>query len=133
MDRTITPGMAFVLLLLYRHGEVHQGAPGHVLTLIREATRVGAEFKSAGWEILTVWGLIGPRTHAKHPGKKGFFVVTDLGKAFVLRKEKVHSTVLLYAGKRLGVDKESPLVGVDDILGDYAYEDLIVGRIAALP
>jgi hypothetical protein len=129
----MTPGMVFVLLLVHRASLSKAGVSLHVPTLIREAEKVGAVFRPAGWQNLRFWGLLVPKPHPKH-GHVGYFALTPAGCSFAQNQAKVKKSLLVYEGKRLGLDPESAEVGVEDVLaGAFSYADLFAGRIGLLP
>lgn len=133
VPKDLTPGMGFVLMLIHRASEARPTVPVHVPTLLKQAETLGAVFRPAGWQTLTYWGLISVKTHPKDR-RAGHYVATDLGHAFARKEVKVRRSLLVYQGKRLGLDVESPEVGIEGVLGtEYVYEDLKIGRIGVLP
>lgn len=132
-ERELTPDLGFILILLHRACmDTHY--PIHLQTLFRDTEKLGAKFSTSNWMLLFQWKLIVGKAHPRKPTEKGHYRLTQLGLDFVLNKTKVAKTFLLYEGKFLGPAPDAEQVSVVDILGKtYVYEDLMQGKIGALP
>lgn len=68
---------------------------------------------------LAYWGLAVPVKNEESARKRGWWVITDLGKAFIENREKVSRVVVMYRNKVKRF--EGPEVSASDISEGYLY------------
>ncbi len=135
LEKDLSPLMAYVLILMYRHFE---DTPDwlHVSKYLENMAAVGNEVHGGEWSKLKYWKLI-----EEHPPVKksvlsnkpvvdmaGHYRITERGQKFVRCEIKVPSKILLYAGHFMGFGPKE--VTIKDCLGKvYRYEDLMAGNL----
>lgn len=123
--RRLNAGMARVLV---RMVEVHARAPAELWIHIH-AIFGGFGQKHRDWPLLRLWGLVEPRT--KRTGTenaRGFWRVTELGRAFVAGRTRAPTWVFVFDGEKTGSSDE--VLTIREALGhrfDYAE---LMARIA---
>jgi hypothetical protein len=127
-EREITPGMAYVAILLHRHFLEDSGWL-HVASYLKNLVVLGSEVKGGDWSKLQLWDLIEEKPEEKGKVyKPGFYRMTERGHQFVKGEIKIHTVALLYNGKLLGFGKGETTI--QKRLGkDYNYEDLMSGKL----
>lgn len=120
--RPLYATMARMLILFYK-------IPGsddwlHINDVIRVTGC--SEFRCGDWAKLKHWALIEDRKKEEDDDKKnsGFWRITPTGKAFVERKYRIKSHILLYDGNFCGFEGED--VYIDHCLGkNFSYGELL--------
>ena len=139
VEKDLSPEMAYVLILLYRHFKESDDWDWlDIAQYLESMVAIGSEVTGGEWRKLEYWGLILERPPvkrsvlSKEPPVKtvGFYRLTDRGKGFLLGQLKVPKSVLLYQGNILEFSGKT--VSIQECLGkDYIYEDLLAGKLGA--
>lgn len=122
--RRLNAGMARVLVRFY------QLADGwlHVRDIFG-----GLGQKHRDWPLLRLWGLVEPRTkHTKDEPSRGFWRLTEKGRAFVEGRASVPKFVFVFDGERTGASEDVTDIG--GALGKrFDYAELMTRSVAASP
>ena len=136
IEKELSPTMAYVLILMYRHFLDTPEDWLHVSKYLENMAAVGSEVRGGEWSKLKNWKLI-----EEHPPVKksvlsnkpvvdmtGRYRITESGKKFVRCESKVPDKILLYDGHLMGFGTKD--VTIKDCLGkSYRYEDLMAGNL----
>ncbi len=110
--------------VLVRMVEVHACAPGELWIHIHVIFG-GFGQKHRDWPLLKLWGLVEPRTkRSGTENARGFWCVTELGRAFVEGRTRVPAYVFVFDGEKTGSSDE--VVTICEALGTkFDYRELM--------
>ena len=119
--RKLNAGMARVLV---RMVEIHARAPMQLWIHIHDIFG-GFGQKHRDWPLLKLWGLVEPRTRkTRTENARGFWRVTELGRAFVEGRTRAPAYVFVFDGEKTGSSDE--VVTIREALGTkFDYRELM--------
>lgn len=124
--RRLNAGMARVLVRFY-HVEIE--SPGRWVHIHEVFGGLGQKHRD--WPLLRLWGLLGRRTkHTKDEPSRGFWRLTERGRAFVEGRTRVPRFVFVFDGERTA--KSDEMTTIEEALGKrFVYSEIMNPRFAA--
>lgn len=124
-DHVISPAMAKVLIILYRHFKNNHDWV-NVPEYLAEMTKLGAEVRRSDWVKLRQWATL----IEDKPGSKGALSrLSEVGCKVVLGEAPIHKTARTYNGRVVGYGDET--TSLREILGDGDYDRTMAGDFGA--
>lgn len=123
--RKLNTGMARVLVRMYEvHHREQAREPGKCWVHIHEVFG-GRGQKHRDWPLLRLWGLVEPRTkRTRTENARGWWRLTELGRAFVQGHTRAPAHVLVFDGERIGASDEH--ITIREALGSrFDYGELM--------
>lgn len=124
-DHLISPAMAKVLIILYRHFKNNPDWV-NVPEYLAEMNKLGAGVRGSDWVKLRQWSLL----IEDKPGSKGALSrLSENGRKVVLGEIRVPQTTRTYNGRMVGYGEETTTLR--EILGDGDYDRIMAGDFGA--
>lgn len=123
--RKLTSSMAYALVLILRHHNVHPGWV-HMEDLLK-GLNIPASVRGDAPK-LRFWGLIEPKTGEKEDGNpnNGYYRITEEGIAFAKGRAKAHSHIWLYNNKAFGIPADAELIDIYSALNNkFRYSEIL--------